>query len=194
MIQQTKPIIIVCEGQSEVAYIQELNRLLTETHIRVVLIPKNVGGGHYSQVGKRYKGEKARNPRSQILIWVDYDIHARNDNETRTAYENKTQGIPDFYFNHQNFEDFLALHLSKEVIEDWQTRCLQHGHFTQPLHADQYKDLYRSHVSKDYLKGEMPFELSIEHIKQLCDNNADSQVSFSSDFASWLQGQLQGYL
>jgi hypothetical protein len=194
MKQQLKPVIIICEGQSEVAYIQELNRLLAENQIGLVLTPQNASGGYFSNVSTRYRNEKKRNPRSEIIIWVDHDIYGRNDHGTRTAYENKPQGIPDFYFNHQNFEDFFILHLSDEIIKAWQICCLQHNHFSQPLYAKDYMSLYHSHVLKDYTKGEIPFELSMEHIRRLCANNIAEKVPFSSDFASWLHGQLSEHL
>lgn len=73
-------------------------------------------------------------------------------------------------------------------------RKLQHNHFSQPLHAKDYMSLYHSHVLKDYTKGEIPFELSMEHIRRLCANNIAEKVPFSSDFASWLHGQLSEHL
>lgn len=192
MKEQTKSIIIVCEGQSEVAYLQELNRLLTENHVGIIFIPKNAGGGQYGQISKRFRAEKKVNPRSSICIWADYDIYQRNDNGTMSAYNKKPKGIPDFYFNYQNFEDFLVLHLPHDTIHAWQSTCLGNNHFSLPLCAEEYMELLHLHNWPDYKKGEMPFSLSVKNLKRLFVNNNDKQILFSSDFASWLEKHLEG--
>ena len=57
-IRQQEVHIIVCEGSSEVAYLQELNRLLREKEIPLVYIHKSCDGGQYSKVVRTYKKAK----------------------------------------------------------------------------------------------------------------------------------------
>ncbi len=92
-------IIIVCEGPSERAYIQELNRFLKEEEIPVKFIGKSSGGGQYSIVVNEYKKVKKDNPRDEILIWVDKDRYLRNDANDMDNYLKKPSNIPNFLFN-----------------------------------------------------------------------------------------------
>ena len=55
MYVQNRNIIIVCEGASEKAYIQELNRYLEEEDIPLHFIPRPSNGGQFSPVVKKYR-------------------------------------------------------------------------------------------------------------------------------------------
>ncbi len=57
-IKNNQIIIILCEGNSEYAYIQELNRFLREEEKNVVLIAKTIGSGHYADVKRKFSAEK----------------------------------------------------------------------------------------------------------------------------------------
>ena len=65
----------MCEGASEKAYIQELNRYLQEEEdIPLHFIPRPSNGGQYSFVVKKYKEVRKDNRIGEILIWVDWWI------------------------------------------------------------------------------------------------------------------------
>jgi hypothetical protein len=49
--------IILCEGESEIAYIQELNRYLRENECDFIFIPKLIGSGFFTDVHKKHKEE-----------------------------------------------------------------------------------------------------------------------------------------
>ncbi len=122
---QNSFLIIVCEGESEVAYIQELNRLFREMEISATLHPVCVGSGFFSNVVAAYRNVRRANPRTNIQIWVDWDIYARNERQCMDAYSRKGKGIPSFCFSRQNFEDFLATHLAKDELARWLEVCLE---------------------------------------------------------------------
>jgi hypothetical protein len=61
-------IIIVCEGASEKAYIQELTRYLEEEDIPLHFIPRPSNGGQYSPVVKKYREVRKENRTTKILI------------------------------------------------------------------------------------------------------------------------------
>ena len=92
-------LIIVCEGDSEVAYIQELNRLFREMEISATLHPVCVGTGFFSNVVAVYRAVRRENPRTPIHIWVDWDVYARNKRQCLDAYFRKSRGIPAFCFS-----------------------------------------------------------------------------------------------
>ena len=116
---QNSFIIIVCEGESEVAYVQELNRLFREMEISSTLHPVCVGTGFFSNVVAVYRTVRRNNPRTPVLVWVDWDVYARNERQCQDAYFRKGKGIPSFCFSRQNFEDFLATHLSEDKLARW---------------------------------------------------------------------------
>lgn len=60
MYVQNRNIIVVCEGASEKAYIQELNRYLEEEDIPLHFIPRPSNGGQYASVVKKYKSSFAQ--------------------------------------------------------------------------------------------------------------------------------------
>jgi hypothetical protein len=143
-------IVIVCEGFSEVAYIQQLNRLLRELNVSINLCPKKVGTGEYKSVMARYKIESKNNLRTKVLVWVDYDIYVRN------CIQDK---VP-FMFNKQNFEDFLFLHLDDDKLNVWLSICQAHNHFSEPMYSEEYMPLVRQHFS-NYQKGDLPFDVTL---------------------------------
>jgi len=179
-------IIIVCEGHSEVAYIQELNRLLREIGARAVLLPKPVCTGFYKTVMNKYKAERKNNPRTEIGVWVDYDLYARNNSNCMTDY-NKTKDKVQFMFNRQNFEDFLALHLDDGKLKNWLNVCNAKKHFNVPMHSDVYEPLVQRHLFSNYKKGDLPFELTLAMVENLFRHHADSEIPLNSDFTRFLR-------
>jgi len=178
--------IIICEGHSEVAYIQQLNRLLRESGVQVILHPKRVGTGLYSSVMKKYRAEKKQNPRTEIRVWVDYDLYARNDRNCMVNY-NKTKDKIPFMFNVQNFEDFLALHLDDEKLRNWLGICKANDHFNVPMHSDVYVPFVQQHLFSNYKKGDLPFELTLEMVKNLFRHHTNSEIQLKSYFTEFLE-------
>ena len=88
--------IVICEGRSEFAYVQSLNRILTTVEGRAAFVPKSADCGNFSAIKRCYQKQKKSNRESEILIWVDRDIYVRSKAEIE-AYAKK-KNIPDFFF------------------------------------------------------------------------------------------------
>jgi hypothetical protein len=206
--------IIICEGKSEDAYIQELNRCLRDSGIySVSLIPKPVGTGHYIAVAKEYKKQWSKNKNLKFYIWVDKDIYERNDDGNMDKYKEKPENIPDFSFNIFNFEDFLILHFPKEDFLKHRKLFEDKGHFKKPLHDKEYEPLIKQ-VFKGYEKGSLPDDfiiskeilnenlfannngsiISKENLENLFANNKSLSKELQNDFANELDNIVGKYL
>ena len=183
--------IVICEGRSEFAYVQSLNRMLTTVEGRAAFVPKSADCGNFSAIKRCYQKQKKSNRESEILIWVDRDIYVRSKVEIE-AYAKK-KNIPDFFFSTMNFEDVLALHQPKSVLYEWDTICVRKNHFTNPMTDDQYIPLYTKTVCSDYRKGTFPpgFRLTKTVLENAFANNEDPNVNIRCDFLTWLKKQIE---
>lgn len=150
MYTRNQNIIIVCEGASEKAYIQELNRYLEEEDIPLHFIPRPSNGGQYSPVVKKYREVRKDNRTARILIWVDWDRYLRNDNADMDNYLKKPSDIPDFHFSYMNFEDFLSMHHEQSKMQKWWTSCVSRNHFTTPSHSNDYLPAFNDFIGGRY--------------------------------------------
>ena len=191
MIAQGKTILVICEGYSEAAYLQELNRLFREMEIAVVFHPCVCGNGFYGNVAARYRHERQKNRRSPIYIWVDWDLYARNERRNLDNYSNRPSGIPAFCFSRQNFEDFLATHLDAEQLGEWIAICRQRHHWEVPLHSAEYLELFKTQLFADYQKGALPFELSPEMLRQMLENQNIHDCPAHCEFAEVIRRAVE---
>lgn len=183
-----KPYLLICEGDSEFAYVQELNRLLVKCGVPVVFLPHNAGGGGFGNIRQVCRKLKTkRNGRTFVV--ADKDIYFRNDNGNGTAYERGKHRVPPFLFQTWNFEDFLLMHFPPELLATWREEALRSGHSGNPLHRQDYMPLFTEFCSQHndvleflapYEKGDMPFELHPLHLKRLVANNGASDFPFSA--------------
>ena len=184
---QNSFLIIVCEGESEVAYIQELNRLFRELEISATVHPVCVGTGFFSNVVAAYRNARRANPRTDIQIWVDWDVYARNERQCLDAYSRKGKSIPSFCFSRQNFEDFLTTHLAENELARWLEVCRNSGHLMTPLHSEQYIPLFRETLFPRYSKGDIPFLLTQERIERMLQNQDKGEMPLHCDFADTIR-------
>lgn len=183
MYIQNRNIIIVCEGPSEKAYIQELNRYLEQEDIPLHFIPWPSNGGQYAPVVKKYREVRKDNRTAKILIWVDWDRYLRNDNADMDNYRNKSNDIPDFLFSYMNFEDFLSMHLNRDKMENWWISCNSRHHFDTPSHSKEYLPAFKLFIGTMYEKGEMPIPIDCQSLENLRTHQNDVSVPFKCDFA-----------
>lgn len=184
---------VICEGKSEVAYFNELSKLLREENILqpIRFVPKVVGTGHYTNVYQKFKEEYKKNSKTSNIIFVDWDIYQRNERKNLENYNKKSIKVPDFFFNHKNFEDFLALHLEEDLLNKWIDICFLNNHFEQPMVESVYLPLFKKHIFPNYDKGDFPFEsFTINMLKQAIENN-DKNLPIHSDFLSEIKNILQ---
>lgn len=186
MIQRRNTIIILCEGDSENAYIQELNRFLRDKEdYNFTFVTKVIGSGFYSIVLKKYNEVRRKNRNATIKIFLDKDIYVRNERACQTSLENsKIKG--DFLFNVHNFEDFIMLHYDDETLNKWLDICKQHNHEKQPMIADDYLPQIINLIS-GYQKGECPFIIDQSYLDNLFAHNTDQNIFIKSDFVTFIQ-------
>lgn len=188
-------ITILCEGDSEYAYIQELNRYLQENECKLRFTPRRppIGTGFFSNVAARLKEEKRKNPRSCIKILLDDDIYVRNGNVRERDNRLKFESCPykdEFLFNTHNFEDFLMLHCDDKTLKQWLATCASTNHANVPMHSAQYEPLVKE-IFPGYEKGELPIgPIDQKKLDNLFRHNEDKTVFIKSAFAAYLKGLL----
>lgn len=183
--------IVVCEGDSEVAYVNELNRLLYRDPFGFKMLAFRAvcaESGHFDRIKRVVKTEKAANPSSRLLVWVDFDVYCRNDLNNRLKYQNR-KGLPDFLFSVMNFEDFLMMHCETPQLKAWTEVCRRHRHFEVPMHAWEYEPLFRD-FWPDYQKGDMPFELTRQRLEQLFVNLEIPDLPIRNEFGQYVRDEL----
>ncbi|NCC12395.1 MAG: hypothetical protein EOM32_03370 [Spirochaetia bacterium] len=194
MYVQNKNIIIVCEGASEKAYIQELNRYLEEEDIPLHFIPRPSNGGQYSFVVKKYKEVRKDNRMGEILIWVDWDRYQRNDNSDMDNYLGRPNEIPAFLFSYQNFEDFLSMHCDRSEMQRWWVSCISRNHFTTPSHSSEYIPSFRAFMGGNYSKGTIPITIDYHSLSNLRMHQNDTSIPIKCDFADLLFRLLEAHV
>ena len=178
-------IIVIAEGQSEIAYLNELNRFLREEEIGWVFYPVKAVNGQYREIRKTYREVWRRNRSARIEILVDRDIYIREQNEREDYRHREDDGLPFFRFSYMNFEDFLILHLGSRKAEKWCGLASSRGHDVIPLAAKEYLSLMHSSGiwgRKHYKKGAMPFEIDYTRLHNLIRNDSDRSLFIHSDF------------
>ena len=189
MLTPRSPIIIFCEGKTEFTYVQNLARLLREYNSSIQLIPKDIGGGTVINIRKKIKEYRKNNKKLEgSLLLRDYDVVLWDRHEEITSIQ---LGV-NILYSYQNFEDFLVLHMPDNIVREWVTSTTQAGHFSKPLHAEDYLNLFRQIVCPNYKKGELPFELTVDLLNKMLANNNDEKLSIHSDFAIWIKENCVG--
>ncbi len=159
--------IIVCEGESEWAYLQRLQAFLDDQEVPagafesplLFIGPEHAIAktGTFGKIKSTYNKTRSANRGRSIQVWADFDLYHRNDKKCATHYAAKTSGIPDFFFSFHNFEDFFALHFDGTALAEWLKfgGPSGHRHFITPLHSDGYLPEIKR-IFPDYAKGGLP--------------------------------------
>ncbi len=182
-------IIIIVEGQSEIAYFNELNRFFREESVNAVFYPVKAVNGLYKEVKKTYRRVKREQSNSRIEILVDRDIYIRSPLESSSYLLREKDGLPYFRFSYMNHEDFLILHQTRRRAERWNSIMKDAGHDIIPLTAKEYMaEIYSSRIwgGVHYKKGEVPFRMSWERIENLISNDRESSIFLHSDITDVL--------
>lgn len=184
----SQTVTVVCEGQSEQMYLQELNRFFREYRIPLAFIPRTVGNGACKAVIGHYRSIRKFLRYEEIIIWVDLDIYTSSE---ANNYSAKPSSIPDFLFSEMNFEDFLMLHMNQEQVFKWQTVARAHDHFQHPMPASVYLPVYKTACFHHYRKGRMPFKLNAQTLGQMFNNLHNKKIRFKNGFGSFLERRLR---
>jgi len=198
--------IIVCEGESEWAYLQRLQSFLDqqplvggtfEPPLRLIAPQQAIAkGGSFGKLKKQYKATRKDNKKASIQVWADFDLYHRNDNHCADHYAQKTAGIPDFQFSFHNFEDFFALHWNGASFQEWRDFGNK-GHFTTPLHSVGYLPEIKR-IFPGYGKGDLPVDfISWDSLKNLKLNKSHQPRSNPhncqgvGNFADFIVGEIE---
>jgi hypothetical protein len=57
------------------------------------------------------------------------------------------------------------------------------------MHSEEYMPLVRQHFS-NYQKGDLPFDVTLERIKNLFRHHGDSKIQLKSGFADFLKNEV----
>jgi len=194
-----KRIIIFCEGQSEITYIEQLNALLLiwaeNSMPSIIFIPINTNGGKFGNVQTALR-ENFMKPANR-KVWVDYDLyHPNRINNCRDEYRTRPGHIPPFHFSFHNFEDFLMLHYPFDDLQKWSLEFGNTSHLDTPLHGDEYIP----HIQKiicGYKKGVLPphfvNKVSLANLKRNLPNRIITPPDDPDfkDFAQFLLAELE---
>lgn len=193
MIERKKIIYVICEGESEMAYLSEFNRFLREEGIAYVFYTIKATNGMYNEVKKTYYQVRKKNKKERIEILVDRDIYIR-DEEGMRYRKREEDNLPFFLFSYFNFEDFLVMHLDEKKVKRWNDVALFYKHNIIPLKAKEYVPLLNYYKiwprGVKYKKGEVPFALSWWHLKNLIRNDRDKEIVFHSDLTRVIEEVL----
>jgi hypothetical protein len=202
--------IIVCEGESEWAYLQRLQAFLDDQEVPAGAFEaplRFIGPEHaiaktgsFGKIQSTYKKTRTANRGRSIQVWADFDLYHRNDYSCADNYSAKTDGIPDFFFSFHNFEDFFALHFDGTHLEEWLKfgGPSGHRHFITPLHSDGYLPEIKC-IFPDYAKGGLPADFvswaTLKNLKtnlghQPLDSNPHELRGIRS-FAQFLVDQIE---
>lgn len=181
-------VVVLCEGASEYAYLQELNRFFRANRIPLAFSGQVIGSGVYKAAANRYREARRQMKNAEIVVWVDRDIYM---NSQKKLYDNKPDTIPDFLFSKMNFEDFLALHMDRKSLFKWQKVCEEHNHFSEPMCSAVYVPLFKVGCFPNYRKGKLPFRITDESLTRLFANLKRKHVRFRCDFGDFLKERLK---
>ena len=159
--------IIVCEGESEWAYLQRLQAFLDDQAVPAGAFEaplRFIGPEHaiaktgtFGKIKSTYNKTWSANRGRSIQVWADFDLYHRTDFKCAEHYAAKTAGIPDFFFSFHNFEDFFALHFDGAALAEWLKFGGSSGlrHFITPLHSEGYLPEIKR-IFPGYAKGGLP--------------------------------------
>ena len=198
--------IIVCEGESEWAYLQRLQSFLEQQQPAdgsfepplLFIVPERVivKTGTFGKLKSRYNKMRKENKNTAIKMWADFDLYNRNDKKCADHYAAKTAGIPDFLFSFHNFEDFIALHTSGDEFREWLSLGNE-GYFENPAPSPEHSELIKK-IVKGYRKGSLPADFVTKERLMNLKANISSQPKSNPQrlqnigkFADFLIGQLE---
>lgn len=191
MAKTLKIYHIICEGSSEVAYLNELNKYIRSfgfgEHFSIKTYNLNgvfpYGKSPYKHVKNEYdKAIKNKQEADEVFVWLDNDVFKRGE-LLKDALQQKLKGFSGMKYNYENFEDFLVMHLLDKQVQDWHEICVKERHFDIPMFGEKVGKLITS-IIPGYAKGSLSQAIQIngEFLNRLYKNQENSKIKFTSDF------------
>jgi hypothetical protein len=184
---------IICEGSSEENYIIKLNKFFRENSINCSFEPYNPKGiipETFSKIKKIYEkvsSEKIRR-NAETIFWIDDDMFRRGEisrQKIRDCFERLQDGNKvKHYYNYENFEDWLAMHLEEKLFLSYYDECNQRGHFEKPMYKKEYEPLIKKFIPF-YEKSKLPCEIELnkDTLKTALTRNFDKKYKSKCDLA-----------
>lgn len=181
----------ICEGKSEFAYIQLLNRFLHAESVPIYFKAYDAKGGKPNNIKLCFKHIKQHHRDArEVYAFLDLDIYFREDEDILALPDNVI-----YLFNNWNFEDFLVLHYDGDIVSTWHSSCCTSGHAQTPEHSSAIVSRIRNDIFPGYTKGEFPdgFKIDWDAIHKLFKNNGKCKYFLLSDFVYFLKCLLTPY-
>lgn len=182
-------IWVICEGKSEFAYLQELNRYCREEEIGLIFNGEIASGGTPHLLNTALRRIRMRlQGRVRAYAMLDKDIYQRQQAKVTDI----AKGIT-CMFNVWCFEDFLVLHASRDKVRLWDKMCRETGHYNTPLTGVTIENKLRHLVYPGYKKGFLPKSMRIDEtsLQNLFTNNENPEICMHSDFAVFLKEMFE---
>jgi hypothetical protein len=190
---------IICEGKSEVSYIERLNRFFDNNDINCSFKTYNLRGvvpvkdksekSSYTKILNIYRNEVlfSKEKGELVILWLDDDMFIEktlNKDRLRSQFSKEcgnNQII--FCYNYENFEDFLVMHLEEDVFLSYYRECDAKQHFKKPLRANEYSIIMEQYAFKNYNKGKLPDNFIIDEnsLKNASERNNNNNYKCSCD-------------
>ena len=180
-------ITILCEGASEMKYVQAVNRLMIRPErYPIPFKPFCLGNGDLPTIKARLKTFPGKE-RSSVKVWVDQDLYCQG-RKWHIAYSN-TKGLQNFLFSCMNFEDFLVTHCSDDAFNEWLKFCNRQNHFLNPMPECTYLPAFQS-IFPNYQKGDLPFELTCDRLENMFKHVGKQAGQISNGFGEFLKSEV----
>lgn len=212
-------IKILCEGKTEVNFINTVKKFLREEDLEneILLIPKLLGENKIKKVKKSKiidpllskVVEEITNLNGEfsfLYIWLDFDIFKRKNKSDKHWKKIVSSNIaiprklklpenekPKLLLNYMNGEDFVVLMYSKLEISKWEKFCRARKHFDIPMTNNNYMSYFKKNIIKGYCKGDIPKIERINQVRKLIKNINDTSIPFASDIVEVLMKIVKIY-
>ncbi len=207
--RKTNPIIfyhVVCEGLSEVFYLERLVQFFNNNGIHPEKTIKPYGphrtknnriltdSNHLLEQAKKIKRNKNEFQNlDKMYILLDKDVFSRGEFDENIFIRGcNLEGITPL-FQQNNFEDFIICHFDDEKVSKWETIV---NSYESPMSGEEVEKRIVDIIPK-YKKGSLPEDIqhivfSFESLNKAISNSDNKKIPFKSGLVDLLRKFLCG--
>ena len=84
------------------------------------------------------------------------------------------------------------MHLDDDTVNNWNCILNTKCHFSTSLKSSEYMPLIKENIDifNDYEKGDIPFEITLDNIKQAYKIHQNTTINFKCDFLKFLNDNI----
>ena len=84
------------------------------------------------------------------------------------------------------------MHLDDDTVNNWNCILNTKCHFSTPLKSSEYMPLIKENIDifNNYEKGDIPFEITLDNIKQAYKIHQNTTINFKCDFLKFLNDNI----